>query len=121
MYDLNDDDSRLLREVLARASTDATFRRELLEHPHDAVRAATGVALPAELSVRFVEQPADVDAYIVLPRAVVSTEELTPEELEAVAGGAASAEAICWDTCGTTCDKSCSNTCAVTEITPVLV
>jgi hypothetical protein len=120
MYDLNEDDGRNLNTVLARAVVDAEFRTTLLADPHAAVRQATGVALPKDLKIRFVEQPKDVDALIVLPNIVAQQDELTPEELEAVSGGLEeSAEFICWDTCTTTCGKSCSNTCAVTEITPV--
>lgn len=120
MYDLNDDDSKLLRQVLARASTDAAFRQALLANPHAAVEQGTGVRLPADLRVQFAEQPADVDAYIVLPRAITSTEELTPEELEAVAGGT-TMEEICWDTCDNTCKTSCTNTCAVTGVSVPIV
>ena len=120
MYDLNEDDGRNLNTVLARAAVDAEFRRTLLGDPHAAVKQATGVALPRDLKIRFIEQPKDVDALIVLPNIVAQQQdELTPDELEAVSGGLEdSTEFICWDTCSTTCGKSCTNTCAVTEISP---
>lgn len=117
MYDLNEDDGKHLREVLTRSAVDTDFRRQLLANPHQAVKEATGVALPADLKLRFVEQPTDIDALIVLPNVIAQQDELTPDELEAVAGGMAESVAgICWDTCERTCSQSCTNTCAVTGL-----
>ena len=118
MQDLNEDDGRHLRTVLARAATDKAFRDTLLANPHAAVKAATGVSLPADLKLRFIEQPSDVDALIVVPNLVAQEDELSPEELESVAGGVEETALICWDTCEKTCSTSCTNTCAVTDITP---
>ena len=117
MYDLNEEDARYLREVLTRSSVDVEFRRALIADPHAAIKQATGVALPKELRLRFIEQPQDVDALVVVPNAIAQADDLTPEELEAVAGGLEdSAEFICWDTCERTCSTSCTNTCAVTGV-----
>ncbi|MEO5816989.1 MAG: NHLP leader peptide family RiPP precursor [Gemmatimonadaceae bacterium] len=116
MPDLNEDDDKLLREVLVRSASDATFRSQLIADPHAAVKNATGVALPADLKIQFVEQPKDIDALLVLPNSVEGDGELSPEELEAVAGGLAEMEAICWGTCDKTCGTSCTNTCSVTDI-----
>ena len=116
MPDLNDDDSRLLKEVMDRSAVDAEFRAILLKNPHAAVKSATGVALPADLKLRFIETPKDVDSLIVLPAVIETNDELTPQELEAVAGGVESLAAICWDTCGTTCRTSCTDTCVVTGV-----
>jgi hypothetical protein len=118
MPELNEDDSKLLREVLSRSAVDAEFRSQLIKNPHAAVKTATGVVLPSDLKLRFVEQPKDVDAYIVMPNFVDADSELTSDELEAVAGGVMDElAAVCWDTCKTTCDKSCDKTCDVTSVT----
>jgi hypothetical protein len=116
MPELNEDDDKLLREVLVRAASDAPFRSQLISDPHAAVKAATGVALPADLKIQFIEQPKDIDALLVLPNSVSADGELTSEELEAVAGGVAELEAICWGTCDKTCGTSCTNTCSVTDV-----
>ncbi len=116
MPDLNEDDDKLLRDVLVRAASDATFREQLIADPHAAVKSATGVTLPADLKIQFIEQPRDIDALLVLPNAVQGDDELSPEELEAVAGGVAQMEAICWGTCDKTCGTSCTQTCSVTDI-----
>lgn len=70
MRQLGDDDEHILYWVLTRAAVDPEFRRRLLTKPHTAVEEATGVELPAELRIRFIEPPKDVDALIVLPHAV---------------------------------------------------
>ena len=68
--------------------------------------------------MRFIEQPQEVDALIVLPNFVNADSELTSNELEAVSGGLVQEmAAICWGTCETSCDKSCSKTCSVTDVT----
>jgi hypothetical protein len=117
MHNLNEDDSKLLNDVLTRSASDQTFRSELIKDPHKAVRKATGVTLPQDLKIKFVEQPTDIDALIVLPNFLTVDSELSDAELEAVAGGMAEANAVCWDTCKTTCDKSCQTTCDVTSVT----
>jgi hypothetical protein len=116
MPELNEDDQRLLGAVMSRAASDVAFRNELLKNPHQAVKGATGVTLPSDLKIRFVEQPSDVDALVVLPNLIAADGELSVEELEAVAGGMAEANAICWGTCDKTCGQSCTQTCSVTDI-----
>jgi hypothetical protein len=117
MQNLNEDDSKLLNDVLTRSATDPDFRAQLITNPHKAVKGATGVSLPKDLKIRFVEQPSDIDALIVLPGFITADSELSEAELEAVAGGAAEMNAVCWDTCKTTCDRSCQTTCEVTSVT----
>jgi hypothetical protein len=108
MPELNEDDSKLLREVLRRSTVDAEFRSQLIENPHAAVKTATGVVLPTDLKLRFVEQPKDVDAYIVMPDFVDADSELTFEELEVVSGGVGDDPVtVCWDTCDKSCDRTC--------------
>ena len=72
--------------VLSRASIDPAFRRRLLDEPRGALRAAFGIELPADFRVKFVEKGADLDVLLVLPDPHPG-EELSEEELEAVAGG----------------------------------
>jgi hypothetical protein len=119
MYFLNDEDHDDLAKILARATVDPEFRQRLIAEPRDAVREATGVELPPKFRIRFVEQPSDVDALVVLPNAVSTPDELSETELEAVAGGVdeTDLEAICWRTCKETCKTSCDVTCDITGVT----
>jgi hypothetical protein len=95
-YRLSGEDQQLFEKVIERSMTDATFRQRLLNDPQPALQEATGFKLPA--SIRFTEKPDDVDIFVVLPDAIANATELTPEELEAVAGGG------CWWTCVVTGD-----------------
>ncbi len=81
-----------LRSVLARSTTDETFRQQLLTNPKQAIAShyeeVNGAAPDSgltRLDVRFVENRGDVT--IVLPPAIVSDRELSDAELQAVAGG----------------------------------
>lgn len=88
--------------VIARATVDQDFRRSLLESPAAAIKEATGIQLPAGITVKFVEKDKSTDALYVLPDYVNAEAELNAEELEAVAGGMAQAEAWCDNICITT-------------------
>ncbi len=70
--------------VLARASTDETFRT-LLKADARAALAEEGQFVPESLDLRFIEN--EGDATILLPPRVTADAELSAEELEAVAGG----------------------------------
>ncbi len=72
------------RDVIARAGADPAFRAELLADPRAAIKKAYGVDLPPSLELRVVEETPSV-FYLVLP---LQSEELTDEQLAAVAGGA---------------------------------
>jgi hypothetical protein len=123
-YFLNEEDSKKLARLLARAAVDPVFRQRALADPRGAVKEITGIDLPPNFRLRFQEQPAEYDAYVVLPPPVSVGHELTDAELEAVAGGLddlALESGTCWDTCDKTCEKSCSKTCSVTDITVVPV
>jgi hypothetical protein len=87
----NDD---LLREVIERAETDRDFRARLLVDSASAIRHAFGVILPHNYRIKFIEQPADLDALIVLPP-FKEAGELGDDDLDMVAGGAET------ETCGT--------------------
>ena len=72
------------RDVITRAGADPAFRAELLADPRAAIKKAYGVELPPSLELRVVEETPSV-FYLVLP---LQSEELTDEQLAAVAGGA---------------------------------
>ena len=70
--------------ILSRAAVDPAFRRGLLDEPRGTLRSALGIELPAGFSVRFAERGAEIE--VVLPDSGPG-EELSEEELDAVAGG----------------------------------
>lgn len=78
----------MLALVLARAESDVSFRRDLLDDPHHAIEAAFGVHVPRDFRLRFIERTPDVDALVVLPDVRDADGELSAETLEHVAGGA---------------------------------
>lgn len=89
-----------VQEVLAKAALDRDFRAGLLTDPRTTLEKMAGRPLPENLRVKFIEKDGDCDAMFVLPDPVVA-DELTPEELEAVAGGfdiTVGDIHICWHT-----------------------
>jgi hypothetical protein len=88
MASLKPTERHALEAVVSRAATDATFRAALLTDPRGAIQQAFGVRIPADVRVRFVERPTDVDALIVLPDMRGTDGELTDSDLESVTGGA---------------------------------
>ena len=93
-------DNGKVQELLARSAVDNDFRTALLTDPRTALEQAAGKQIPENLRVKFIEKDADCDAMFVLPDPVTS-DELTPEQLEAVAGGCAEGIEIgdvniCW-------------------------
>ena len=92
-------DNGKVQELLARSAIDSDFRTALLTDPRAALEQAAGKQIPDNLRVKFIEKDADCDAMFVLPD-TVSSDELTPEQLEAVAGGCEGIEVgdvnICW-------------------------
>lgn len=97
---LSTTDQTRVQEVLARSAVDGEFRAGLLTDPRNALEKATGKQLPENLRVKFIEKDTDCDAMFVLPDPV-SPDELTPEQLESVAGGCISIEigdiTLCWE------------------------
>ena len=79
-------DNGKVQELLARSAVDNDFRAALLTDPRTALEQAAGKQIPENLRVKFIEKDADCDAMFVLPDPVTG-DELTPEQLEAVAGG----------------------------------
>ena len=94
------DRAEMERRLVETSLQDEAFRERLLEDPKAAVEQELGTQLPEEVRVEVMEETADT-AYLVLPfRSTESqeTDELSDQELEAVAGGwleAQSAGATC--------------------------
>lgn len=78
-------------EILAQASTDEAFRKELLSDPKSALEKKLQMNLPGNLKVTALEESAD-QAYVVVPVNVEqgSSRELSESQLASVAGG------VCW-------------------------
>jgi hypothetical protein len=74
--------------VIVRAIEDDVFKQELVSQPHAAIERELGVTLPQGSELRVLEQEDNI-RYLVLPMQPDSLEgdELSEEELEAVAGG----------------------------------
>ena len=93
-------DQSKVQEVLARSAVDSEFRAGLLTDPRNTLEKAAGKRIPENLRVKFIEKDADCDAMFVLPDPV-STDELSPEQLEAVAGGCIDVSigdiTLCWE------------------------
>ncbi len=80
-----------LREVqgklIGRAWEDQAFKARLLSDPRAAIEQATGLKLPAGVSVKVLQETADT-LYFVIPLSPLGAEgELSDEALAAVAGG----------------------------------
>ena len=77
-----------IAQLIARASQDAALKQELLNSPKTVIQQEVGISLPEGSDVKVVEET-DNNAYIVLPVLPVDSdnEELSEEQLEAVAGG----------------------------------
>ena len=82
-----DDRQRLLDEIMRRASEDTSFRTFLLSEPKEAIYQTFGVRVPLNFRVQFIEKGADIDALVVLPDMARTNDELTDDDLDAVAGG----------------------------------
>jgi hypothetical protein len=76
------------RRLIEKSIEDESFRRRLLEDPKAAVEQELGARLPEEVRVETVEESADT-IYLVLPSTPMAGgggEELSDQQLEAVAG-----------------------------------
>ncbi|MBW4509344.1 MAG: NHLP leader peptide family RiPP precursor [Scytonematopsis contorta HA4267-MV1] len=75
--------------IIARSLEDGAYRQELLNNPaavKEEIEKAMGQTLPNNFQVRVVEETSNM-VYLVLPPAINSDEQLSEEQLEAVAGG----------------------------------
>ena len=76
------------RTIVQKSMEDEDFRQRLLDDPKGTLERELGSALPQGVGVRVAEESTDT-IYLVLPSAsaVGEGEELSDQELEAVAGG----------------------------------
>ena len=73
--------------IIGRAWEDQAFKAKLLSDPRAAIEQASGLKLPAGVSVKVVEETGDT-LYFVIPSSPLSAEgELSDEALAKVAGG----------------------------------
>lgn len=75
--------SEIAAQVLAKADEDENFRTLLMSDPKEAIKDATGLALPEGINIRVVEDSA-TDFHLVLPPA---GRKLSNAEMLGVAGG----------------------------------
>ena len=71
--------------LITKAWKDSSFKQNLIADPRSVLE-AEGIDLPKNIEVRVVEESADV-FYLVIPSQPNGVEELSEEELEAIAGG----------------------------------
>ena len=88
-------ESTVLTRLTERAIKDSTFRQKVLANPKKVLAEEYNVRPPANITVRVLEETSDTFS-IVLPQREEMVQELSDEELEAVAGGAKSWEIIAW-------------------------
>ena len=93
------DDREGLKAITTKAAVDREFRARLLKDPKAAIQEAFHRAAPAGVKLKFIEKDPNVDVMVVLPDLVLEDQELTAEELEAVAGGECKI-ASCWNSGG---------------------
>ena len=80
----------IIEAVISKAWEDASFRRDLLVNPVEAIEKLTGikVVLPEGKRLIFTDQTDKDNIYVNIPaEPEVDNMELTEEQLEAVAGG----------------------------------
>jgi hypothetical protein len=100
--------SEMERTIVERSLEDEVFRQRLLDDPKGTVEQELGRGLPEGVQVRVVEESADT-LYLVLPSASALDDrgdELSDQELEAVAGGVGGKYTDNDNTCGRACDTS---------------
>ncbi len=78
--------AKIVETIITRAWADESFKAQLLENPGKALEAVFGTKLPPSISVKAVEETAET-RYLVIPYRPKAGDELSNEELEAVAGG----------------------------------
>lgn len=73
-------------QLMARAVKDPAFRQEVLNNPRSVLAREYNVQLPEDVTVRVLEEAPNTLS-IVLPPQEETVQELSDEDLEAVAGG----------------------------------
>lgn len=89
-----------VREVIKRSLLDSAFRTKALADGGAAIAAVSSKALPAGISLTFIENRGKQKKTVVLPDPVAEPDQLSEADLEQVAGG-----------CGVTCGSS---SCVIT-------
>lgn len=86
---MNSDKSRqsIEQEIRVKSLKDPEFRQQLLENPKDAIKAAMGVNIPENLEIKVMEESANHLILTVPPELPESANNVSDEQLEAVAGG----------------------------------
>ena len=96
--DAASDRQEIERRIVQRSLEDDAFRQQLLEDPKAAIGEELGAPLPEEVRVVAVEETADT-IYLVLPHSGSSAgqdpEQVSDQDLEAVAGGGAATQNTC--------------------------
>jgi hypothetical protein len=87
---------RILTLIAERATTDADFRRRLLADAAPTIESDLGIRLPPKFKIRFIEKDPGLDALIVLPDLARAGNELSDDDLDAVAGGTGECGPITW-------------------------
>ncbi|MBD0343693.1 MAG: NHLP leader peptide family natural product precursor [Coleofasciculus sp. Co-bin14] len=73
--------------LIAQASQDETLKQELLNSPKTVIQRETGITIPEDTQVQILEQTDTKDYMVLSALTATEDEELSDEELEAVAGG----------------------------------
>jgi len=101
MSQINDQElNAAIREVLKRAVADPNFRQLAVRDGKAAIAKVTDKTLASGFSIQFVDNYGKSNKTVVIPDPVSHPEQLTEEELEAVAGGCGASN------CGITSDPS---------------
>lgn len=80
---------KVFEYVKRRSKTDSAFRQKLLDAPREILELEFDVALPEDFHIRFIENKG-ADLTVVLPDPAEPGDALTDDDLNRVAGGAAS-------------------------------
>lgn len=92
-------------QVIERAGKDPQFRDQLKQDPHGTVSRDFGVQVPQDITLEILEET-PTKVYLVLPASPAQRgQELSGEELEAVAGGWSGTD------CGAACDPNYTRNC----------
>ncbi len=82
----NEEFTQVVGEVLRRSSVDPEFRALAVKDPTAAVAKVSPKPLPTGMNLQFHDN-AGVTKHVVLPDPIAGIEELSEQELQAVAGG----------------------------------